>query len=259
MGFLLGLASNFVANLVFWVVLGSAFWAMSSVIARRFSAFFGLTRVDNVGIYLSNLSAKPEGAAISLHELRAAQSIDKLFGSAPLRLPEVVRGLVDALWLRQKVRCAIEVSPGTASAAALDRNLIIIGSSARNSVRARYVRSRLPTATLTGEGLAPGSPSAMGDARITITRGGKSSEVNLYDANLAIVEKCCDPERKTTVFFCLGERGDSSWAATEYLVRNWKRLAAEFGDSDFVVCLGFPKTDKYLDEYQQPIRLSSAA
>jgi len=33
-------------------------------------------------------------------------------------------------------------------------------------------------------------------------------------------------------------------------------LAADFGDSDFVVCLGFPKTENYLDDYKEPLRLS---
>jgi hypothetical protein len=51
-------------------------------------------------------------------------------------------------------------------------------------------------------------------------------------------------------------RADTSWAATEYLIRNWKHLAAEFGDSNFVVCLGFPETEEYLDAYKEPLRLS---
>jgi len=58
------------------------------------------------------------------------------------------------------------------------------------------------------------------------------------------------------LFFCLGARGDSSWAAAEYLVRNWKRLSGEFGDEDFVACLGFPQTEKYMNEYREPLRLS---
>jgi hypothetical protein len=87
-------------------------------------------------------------------------------------------------------------------------------------------------------------------------RGKSKSEVNLADANLAVVEKCRDPERGTTIFFCLGMRADTSWAATEYLIRNWKHLVAEFGDSNFVVCLGFPKTEEYLDEYKEPLRVS---
>lgn len=264
MTFIIGIASSVLANLVFWLLLGMVFWAASRVVTRRFFHFFGLARVDSFGVYLSNLwtpqaspTGRKAGYSISLHELQAAQSIEKLFGSAPLRLPELVRGLVDALWLHRQVQCATDVSPVEASDADLDRNLIIVGGSARNSVRARYVQARLPSAILTGEDLVPVNWAAVDKAHsITIVRDGRKSEVSLAEVNLAIVEKCRDPERGTTIFFCLGVRGDGSWAATEYLIRNWKLLAAEFKDSDFVVCLGFPKTEKYLEDYKEPLRLS---
>ncbi len=264
MGFLLGLASNLVANIVFWLSLGAVFWAVSTVVVRRFSRFFGFGRVRSVTVYLSNLwtpqlsrSGRQVGYAICLHELQAAQSVDRLFGSAPLRLPDLVRGLVDALWLHRPVQCAIAVSPLKAADADLDRNLIVVGSSARNSVRARYLQARLPTAILAGEEQAPAYGLVPGNSGyITILRGGGKSEVALADTNLAIVEKCRDPDRGTTLFFCLGTRAEGSWAATEYLVRNWKRLASEFGDGAFVLCLGFPKTEKHLDEYKEPLRLS---
>jgi hypothetical protein len=231
MGFILGLVSNVVANLVFWALLGIIFWAVSVTVARRFSRFFGLARVNAVAVLLSNLwtpqsstSGRPVGYTIALHELRAAQSVDRLFSSAPLRLPDLVRGLVDALWLRQRVSCAVEVSPPEGEVADLDRNLIVVGSSARNSVRARYVRARVPTAILTGEDQVPVVWTQIQAARsITIRRDGSESTINLAAANLALVEKCRDPDRGTTIFFCAGIRGDSSWAATEYLARNWKR------------------------------------
>lgn len=264
MGFILGLVSNVAANVVFWALLGIFFWALTRTVARRFSRFFGLVRVNGMAIFLSNLwtpqasrSGKTVGYAISKHELWAAQSVDRLFSSASLRLPDLVRGLVDALWLRQRVQCAIEVSPVPGEDADLDRNLIVVGSSTRNSVRARYVRARLPTAIITGEDQAQDPWPVMKQAQsITITRGGTESKVNFTGVNLALIEKCHDPDRGTALFFCLGLRGDGSWAATEYLVRNWKRLAAEFGDSDFVVCLGFPQPEKYADEYREPLRLS---
>ena len=172
MGFVLGLASNMAANLVFWVLLRGTFWVLSTAVARRFSRFFGLVRIDRIGIYLSNLwspqasllSGRTVGYTVSLDELRAAQSIDKLFGSAPLRLPDMVRGLVDALCLRRQVRCVIDVSPLKGEDAELDRNLIVVGSSVRNSVRARYVQARLPTAILTGEDQASDARLAMEEA-----------------------------------------------------------------------------------------------
>lgn len=215
--------------------------------------------MSRIAIYLSNLwtpirSSRPEGYMISLHELRAGQSVDKLFASAPLRLPDLVRGLVDSLWLRAHVECTTEVCPLSAEDADLDRNLIIVGSSARNSVRARYVQAAVPTAIITGEDTDPGT--SYRETTITIFRSGSRGEVKLADANLAIVEKCRDPERGTVLFFCLGPRADSSWGATEYLVRNWQRLSREFRDRDFVICLGFPNSEKYMEEYKEPLRLS---
>jgi hypothetical protein len=259
MGFFLGLVSNVVANLVFWALLGAHL--LDSHDDRRTAVLpvFGLARVSSVAVVVSNLwtpQASPGGRAvgytISLHELWAAQSVDRLFSSASLRMPELVRGLVDALWLRQSVRCTIEVSPVDGADTDLGRNLIVVGGSARNSVRARYVRARLPTAILTGEDHVP---VKHGDG-ITIVRGGTASTVNLTEVNVALIEKCRDPDRGTTVFFCLGVRADGSWAAAEYLVRNWKQLAAEFGDAAFVVCLGFPHTERYAEEYREPLRLS---
>jgi hypothetical protein len=265
MTFILGIASSILANLVFWLLLGVIFWTASRAVAHRFFRFFGLVRVDNIAVCLSNLwnpqtslTRRPVGYAISLHELRAAQSVEKLFGSASLRLPDVVRGLVDALWLRQRVQCVTDVSPVNSADADLNRNLIIVGASMRNSVRARYVHDRLPRVIFTGEAPGPLSWAAMNQAHsFTITRGEGKGEYPVADVNLAVVEKCHDPERGTTVFFCLGIRGDGSWAATEYLIRNWKRLAAEYDDRDFAVCLGFPKTEKYLDDYKEPINLTT--
>lgn len=75
----------------------------------------------------------------------------------------------------------------------------------------------------------------------TVTRGEGKGEYPLGDVNPAIVEKCRDPERGTIVFFCLGIRGDGSWAATEYLIRNWKHLAAEFDDRDYRSMPRLPK------------------
>jgi hypothetical protein len=259
-GFVFGVAGNIAANLIFWLLLGGLFWGISRATGRRFYRFFGLVNIESVGVYVSNLwtpeaspSGRTIGYTISLHELRAAQSVEKIFGTAPLSLPDLVRGLVDALWLRQQVGCEIDVSPLKVDEANLERNLIVVGSSARNSVRAHYIATGLPSTTLKGE-----KPSwhSTGVNAVTIERNGTKSEVSFPDVNIAVVEKCRDPGRGTVVFFCFGIRGDSTWAATEYLIRNWKRLVAEFGDQDFVVCLGFPKTERYLDEYKEPLRLS---
>jgi hypothetical protein len=260
MEFIIGLAENIVANLVFWLLLGILFWGISKASSRRFFRFFGLARIGSFGVYLSNLwtpstgpGSKTIGYTISLHELRAAQSVEKIFGAAPLRLPDLVRGLVDALWIRQTIACEIDVSPLNAHDANLERNLIVVGASARNTVRAQYVDIGLPIAVLEGE--SPGMDATKVHT-ILIKRSGIRSEFTFPDVNLAVIEKCHDPDRGTVIFFCFGVRGDSTWAATEYLVRSWKRLAIEFGNDDFVICLGFPKSEKYLNEYKEPLRLS---
>lgn len=191
MAFVLGLVSNIAANVIFWALLGSAFWGASRVVVRRFFRFFGLVRIDSMGVYLSNLwtpqaspSGRSVGYSISLHELRAAQSVEKLFGSAPLRLPDLVRGLVDALWLNRQVRCMTDVCPMKAEDADLDRNLIIVGSSMRNSVRAHYIKAGLPSAILTGEDVPADIWAAMSRARsITIARGGIGKLVSSRDSD----------------------------------------------------------------------------
>jgi hypothetical protein len=75
MGFLLGLASNIAANIIFWLLLGLVFWAAGAMVARRFTRFFGLDRMRSVAVYLSNLwspqvSSRNLGYTIALHELR---------------------------------------------------------------------------------------------------------------------------------------------------------------------------------------------
>jgi hypothetical protein len=69
---------------------------------------------------------------------------------------------------------------------------------------------------------------------------------------LGVLEKIYDSDRQVTVFFCLGERGDLSWAVTEYLVRNWSRLERQFGDHGFALGLGFSASDAYLEQYVEP-------
>ena len=177
MSFFLGIVSNILANLVFWLLLGLSFWVVSRIVVRRFFRFFGLDRTNSIGVYLSNLwtpqtsmTGRTVGYSISLHELRAAQSVEKLFGSAPLRLPDIVRGLVDALWLRQQVQYVTDVSPLKAVDADLDRNLIVVGGSARNSVRTRYIQAGMPNAILTGEDQVPVNWAAVTSTHsITIT------------------------------------------------------------------------------------------
>jgi hypothetical protein len=263
MGFFIGMLSNVLANLIFWILLGIVFWLTGTVVARRFSQFFGLRNVQGVTVYLSNLykptaslSRRPEGYVIPLHELRAAQSVEQILGSAPLRLPDLVRGLVDSLWLRGQIKSEISVSPPDSADADLSQNLIVIGGSVRNSIRAQYVKSGLPVATFLGEESRAEVHRPIGaTTTVLISQGDNKSERTYTNRNVAILEKRHDVYRGITVFFCAGVRGDASWMACEYLTRNWKSLAREFGNADFYICLGVPLTDRYLETYRKPDRL----
>jgi len=258
MGFAIGTLSNIAANLIFWALLGVAFWSISLVSARKFSSFFGLRNSKGITVYLSNLytsaaslNRRPDGRTISIHELRGAQSIDRVLGSAPLRLPELVRGLVDSIWLRGAVESDTIVSPIESAGIDYSRNMIVIGSGVRNSVRAYYLKKRLPVAAFSGEyqGLLDFESTIVASFDDGRTKIGQS------DKNIGILEKCHDREHGITVFFCLGKRADSSWVAAEYLVKHWNKLAREFGDSDFLIYIECPKMDGYLESYIEPSRL----
>ncbi|MEV7989321.1 hypothetical protein [Micromonospora sp. NPDC085948] len=47
--------SNFIANVLFWVVLGGIFWLASKAGRRKFGGFFGLRTHSTISAYVSNL------------------------------------------------------------------------------------------------------------------------------------------------------------------------------------------------------------
>ncbi len=130
-------------------------------------------------------------------------------------------------------------------------NLIAVGSSVRNSIRANYVKSKFPVLTFLGEDTrSEVTPGPLGSiTTVGYRENGIRRNVRYLNRNLALVEKCYDARNGITVFFCLGVRADSSWVACEYLVRNWKALVREFDSSEFFLCLSFPLADRYLEAY----------
>ena len=258
MEFIIGTLSNIAANLIFWVLLGLVFWLVGLASSRRFVYFFGLRNSRGIAVYLSNLYApgtstnsRSDGRTISIHELRGAQSVDRALGSAPIRLPELVRGLVDSIWLRGRIQSSTLVSPIDPANIDFGRNMIVIGSAVRNSVRAHYLNTRLPVVAFSGEYREYLSFQS------TIVTSFDEGRTNLgqSDKNVGILEKCHDRNNGITVFFCVGKRADSSWAITEYLTRNWSKLVREFGDSEFLMYLEWPRMDTYLEDYIEPARV----
>ncbi len=235
---------------------------------RRFLRFFGLISNPNLAACLSNLwshefSARPRGYTISLHELRASEAITRLFGSASFRLPDVVRGLVDAIYLGSKsYTFRTSVSPAATDRLQdfedLESNMVIVGAASKNRIRQLYIDENLVGIRLSDE--RPGLevhqlPPEERFAEV-LTGADSGRRITSSSLEIAIVEKVHDGTRATTVFFCLGGRGDITWAATEYLARNWQSLHREFENSPFAVCLGF-RDPEYSYEYREPVRLFS--
>jgi hypothetical protein len=109
-------------------------------------------------VYLSNLwspaAGHTRGRVLSGYEFRVTKSVDVLFGGPSHRLPELVRGLVDNLWIAKAIDAPVEVSPLTASEIEFS-NMIVVGATPKNSVRRYYLRSGLLYLAIVGEQAEP--------------------------------------------------------------------------------------------------------
>ena len=259
---LLEIATNVIANIVFWLGLGLAVAGLARIAQRRFRGFFGLRANQQLIVCLSNLwtetaSGRPRGYSVSLHELRASEAVTRLFGSASFRLPDLVRGLVDAIYLgRYRYDFHSTVSPAPTENpqqfAGLGSNLIVTGAATRNRIRRLYLDENLLSLRMSNE--RPDRLPSEGRYVEVLNGPDHGHQIRSDALELAVVEKAYDAVRGTTVLFCLGHQGDTTWAATEYLVRNWRSLRREFGDGPFAICLGFPDPS-YRYEYHPPRRL----
>lgn len=258
MKFLENLLINILANAIFWFVLGFLIWLFIKSTQSRFLRFFGLDKTRKLVVYLSNLwvptTEKPKGYILSGHEFCVAELINSLFGSTPFRFPDIVRGLVDSFWIGKKIDKKITVSPLNIEELVFT-NMILVGAAVRNNARRYYVDTKGPY-LLTADDNSETQGNAF-NAGIKINKGHRKNEVITGNYNFAIVEKIFDDEHKTIVFMCVGTRGDSSWAATEYLVRHWRELRKKYKDKEFALCLGFPKSENYMNVYEEPIILNS--
>jgi hypothetical protein len=262
MSFVFDVLSNVVANAVFWAALGVAFWSLSKAGQTRFSRFFGVDQSSLIVIALSNVwkreaSSRRIGFSISMHESLAAQSINSLLATAPMRMPELVRGLVDSLWLRTRIQCKVQVSPPEDGDVESGASLIVIGAAGRNSVRRKHLADGIPRALLAAEEPGRGQVRPREVKEVLIRRRGGDLQRIQSELVVALIEKVVLPEQGKTFFYCLGSRGDCTWLVTEYLVRHWRRLHREFGTGSFVVCLGIALSEQYITQYSDPLVLAS--
>lgn len=254
----LEILSNALGNLVFWLAAGLLFWVVSRVVQRRVIRFFGLDNQSTVTITLSNLWSPTPGATqakymISLHESWASQSISSLFGRAPLRLPDIVRGFVDSLWLRSPVQVRTLVSNPLLAGTLGPGCNVVVGAAKKNRGRSDLVAAEGVTATLDIEVAG----NDVGKIHICLPSGQKQTVTTTAQA--AIVERVRVDGSNTFIFTCLGSSADGTWCAVEYLSRHWKELYKRFGAGPFVVCLAFPRTAPLQTLYTEPLELASFA
>jgi len=83
--------------------------------------------------------------------MRATERINNLFGSAPFRLPELIRGLVDSFWIGQKIKVTTTVSPFSIEGISFTNNMIIVGGTPKNLARVYYLKTGLPYLLFSGE------------------------------------------------------------------------------------------------------------
>ncbi|MEV0852131.1 hypothetical protein [Nocardia fluminea] len=261
MSFVESVVTNLVANIAFWLLLGAAFLVGGRQVERRMVRFFAMHRSRRIDVYLSNTALpRPDGRprySLSLHEFHAAQAVDKLVGAAPLRLPELVRGLVDGIWLRRRISSRVAVSQA-ANGAELTDSCIVVGSGARNLLRRFAVMEGIARATIVRELSTDLASHAVGEeveVAITVGDGGQQSIKAVK--NIAVIEKSTRPDGGAAAFYCLGVRADTSWVAVEYLVRNWRRLAKQFKDEDFIIVLGSAWEADYFADYPEPTLLAA--
>lgn len=254
------LLSDLAAEILIWAGLGFAVWLWLSARRRRFLQFFGLGKNKTLVVYLSNLWApnsekQSAGCTIAGQEFRVVKSFFGPFGGTRLRFPDILEGLVDSLWIGDKIKKEIEVSSRDDKDIDLENNMIVIGGTPKNSVRRYFFKKRWLSLVIDGEADEP--PPSVFDKplkpRILILKGHRAGNPIAGEYNFAVIEKLFDKTNETTVFMCAGYRGDSSWLATEYLLRHWGDLHKEFVNERFALCLKFRMTDEYLSDYEEPI------
>jgi hypothetical protein len=260
--FLNELFVNVLGNVIFWLLLG--FTVRRFLIRRarqKFLTFFGLNQKRKLVVYLSNLwlpqlRQKPWGQVLSGHEFDVTKTFNSLFGSSPFSMPEMVRGLVDSFWIKA-IDLTIEISP-------LDHNfdttcnMIVVGSTLKNSIRRYLLNKNLITVKIDGEQAKFSKGNLIKNSlkqQFIILKGKQSGESIKRNGkfNLAVIEKVVD--NHNVGIMCVGLRGDSTWASAEYLARHWAELESKFGADNFARCLWFPYTEKPMTHYIEPVHI----
>lgn len=258
--------ASLIANGIFWVLLGVMVWFSYVLpVRRRFEKFFGLNNSTSVNIYLSNLwdpagrGVQKWGNIIAGQELDAARTINNALSSASPGIPEMVRGFVDNIWLKDKFNVSIKVSPKKYENPLSNNNLIVIGATTKNSVRRHFIEETILKTKIDGENeMSPiNIHSNPLSRKIIISRNGNPAKIVLgNDCNPAIIERVQIQSQNDTdgqvLIFCVGFKAKDSRVAVEFLAKNWRNIQKKTEDhSHFAICLAVNQDGNVENQYYQ--------
>lgn len=257
--------ASLIANGIFWILLGMLVWFSYVLpVRRRFEKFFGLNNSTSVNIYLSNLwdptkSSPKWGNIIAGQELDAARIINNALASASPGIPEMVRGFVDNIWLKDKFNISIKVSPEKFENALSSNNLILIGATTKNSARRHFIKEEILKAKIDGEDVIPpvNIHSNPLFKKIIILKKGKPAEIVPGNScNPAIIERVHLQSQNNTdgqvLFSCVGLKAEDSRVAVEFLAKNWRNIQKKTKNHDhFAIGLAVNKYRDVENQYYQ--------
>lgn len=256
MTFSASVLGSLLASIIFWLGLGGLFWLLTWMTEKRLRRFFGLHRSRVVEVHLSNTSLNDPPTSdrrgirrtLSLHESWAGAAVTQMFQRAPMRMSEMARGLVDALWLRDMIQTRIQVGEGDPSEDC--ECLIVVGGTTRNLTRRKLVESESVRAAMDWEWSGTHASSDQSHQVVI-----KSVGTQVHDVSPGHLPALIERRRNDlgqTVISCVGQRADGTWLALEFLLRTWRSLDEEFGDRDFVLVLSTPDATPMPTDYIAP-------
>jgi hypothetical protein len=244
--FILDIASNIIANVVFWLAGGLTVAYVVGWKRRKLVDFFGLGKQNRLLVYMTSRPVyEPfDERGIPSEEFQLVPTISSLFLSSQLGpIPEAFSGLIDSFWLIKRPSIEFLASPQDAEDIRF-ANTICVGGPAYNTATAYYSKACSPYFAL----------SHAGDGwRAHILRGTRAGESVTADEgwDLGILNKCYDVEHGTTIFIVAGIGINGTIAAAEHLVSNWQTLQTAYKAEEFGLYLRCPyRTSNDLTGYE---------
>lgn len=257
-----GVASNVLANLLFWGGGGALVWLGILVGRRRkLARFFGLRNGTSYTVYLSGYLIEKyavkdrdgvprghQGLAIPEYEFQSIPVLNRVLSVAnsPI-VPDLFRGLIDGLWLLSLPTVQYVPSPQTFTDTPIS-SVLCIGGPKFNAVTEYFLRTR--GALFFTQFKDPDSKRW----RIVVNTGSRKDEVIGADlpkteVDVGYVQRLVDTESGAVVFLLAGLGVNGTRAAAHYLEANWLKLYARFGNRDFGVVFKCPDVRVDLDGY----------